>query len=58
VTIQTNFQGGWDGENWDMNSVDIEAWGNGVDRRIGHNGYQRFTGGYHTLAIETQPPYP
>lgn len=58
VTIQTNFQGGWDGENWDMNSVDIEAWGNGVDRRIGHNGYQRFTGGYHNLAIETQPPYP
>ncbi len=53
VTIQTNFGGGWNGENWDMNEVSIEALGNGIDQRIGHYGYCRFTGDFHNLTIWT-----
>lgn len=44
VTLQTTFAGGIDGDNWDMDSVEMRALGNGVDEVLFMHGPRRFTG--------------
>jgi hypothetical protein len=51
VDLQTTFTGGMSGDNWDMESVFIEAVGEGVDKILAKRGYFRFTGSQRLLSI-------
>jgi hypothetical protein len=51
VTIQTVSGGGAGGDNWNMNSVQVRATGNGVDKIIGNGGFKRFTGSDNRLVV-------
>ena len=44
VTLQTTFRGGTDGDNWNMNSVQILGVGVGTNQTLATAGFHRFTG--------------
>lgn len=50
AVISTTFTGGIGGDNWDMKSVDLYAWGAGFNR-MHTNGFKRFTGEDKVLSM-------
>ncbi len=56
IVLETNFHGGFDGENWDMASLSIRATGHSIDVSLpGHN-YFRFTGNNQKLTLSINVP--
>ena len=51
LKLETTFKGGWGGDNWNMNSVQVAAIGPNVNKVIFTYGYKRFTGDDKTLVI-------
>jgi hypothetical protein len=51
VRLQTTFTGGAEGDNWDMQSVLVNAIGEGVNQIIARHGYFRFTKSQNLLSI-------
>jgi hypothetical protein len=51
ITIQTVSGGGTGGDNWNMNSVQVRATGNGVDKITGNGGFKRFTGSDNRMFV-------
>ena len=43
VDLQTTFDGGSGGDNWDMDSITIKAIGDGVNEVLFRHGPKRFT---------------
>ena len=51
IRLQTTFIGGVGGDNWDMQSVLINAIGEGVNQIIARHGFFRFTKSPNLLSI-------
>jgi hypothetical protein len=43
ITLSDTFTGGSGGDNWNMNSMQVDAWVNSVSRRIAQFGFHRFS---------------
>lgn len=63
IRLQTTFRGGFDGDNWNMASVLVEACalhpsGREICREVGRHGFKRFTGDERELIFATRPLAP
>ncbi|MCU1249633.1 MAG: hypothetical protein JWQ49_2662 [Edaphobacter sp.] len=43
ITLSDTFTGGSGGDNWNMNSMQVDAWANSVSHRIAQFGFHRFS---------------
>ncbi len=43
ITLSDTFSGGWGGDNWNMNSMQADAWVNGTYHTIAQYGFHRFS---------------
>ncbi len=53
VNLITTFTGGYNGDNWNMDSVRVTATGPGVNKVIATHGFNRFSGSNRQLSIPT-----
>ena len=51
VKLQTTFSGGFGGDNWNMDSIQVTALGTGVNQIIFTSGFKRFTASNGTLIM-------
>ena len=56
VRLQTTFTGGAEGDNWDMQSLLVNAVGEGVNQIIARHGFFRFTKSQNLLSIPLTRP--
>jgi hypothetical protein len=55
VELQTTFGGGFGGDNWNLDVLEIIALGPDVNQKIGVAGPKRFTGDDKVLTVNTRP---
>ena len=54
LLVQTTFGGGVGGDNWDMKSLKIYAYGGGMFQQIKEVGFKRFTGSFKGMLCSTK----
>jgi hypothetical protein len=55
IILVTTSSGGMGGDNWNMNSVQVTAVGNGVNKVVSTSGFKRFTGTDKQLTLTVNP---
>lgn len=51
LTVRTAFTGGIDGDNWNMDALNVEARGHATAQHVGSHGFVRFTGDVHNVTV-------